>query len=108
MRDGGGDRRGVRVGKGGGYPDLEFALLTESGAVDAKTVIVTTVHDAQVFGDEELPETAHDFRVDWVVTPSEAIRCRRARRPKGILWDHLPAEKAAAIPALARLTPSTR
>jgi 5-formyltetrahydrofolate cyclo-ligase len=93
------NRKGVRVGKGGGYSDLEFALLTEAGLVDDETVIATTVHDLQVL-DEVLPETDHDFRVDLIVTPSRTIRTRRRRRPGGILWSHLDGEKIAAIPLL--------
>jgi 5-formyltetrahydrofolate cyclo-ligase len=96
------DRRGARVGKGGGFSDLELALLTEVGAVSDRTVIITTVHPLQVV-EERLPETEHDFRVDRIVTPDEVIRCRRSHRPPGILWDHLDEEKIAAIPALAAL-----
>lgn len=95
------NERGVRIGKGGGYADLEFALLTELGLVGAGTLIATTVHDVQVLA-EELPETAHDFRVDVIVTPTSVIRCARAPRPSGISWDELDAEKIAAIPLLAR------
>jgi 5-formyltetrahydrofolate cyclo-ligase len=94
------NRRGVRVGKGGGFSDLEFGLLAERGLIDESTAIATTVHPLQVL-DEELPETDHDFRVDLVVTPDEVIRCRRARRPPGILWDHLDPDKRREIPALA-------
>jgi 5-formyltetrahydrofolate cyclo-ligase len=93
------NRAGVRVGKGGGYSDLELALCIEEGIVDDDTVIVTTVHDLQVV-DEDLPETEHDFRVDIVVTPTEVIRCARVPRPPGVLWDHLDADKVASIPAL--------
>jgi 5-formyltetrahydrofolate cyclo-ligase len=94
------NRAGVRVGKGGGYSDLEFALLTEVGLVGTRTVIATTVHPLQVL-DEELPETEHDFRVDVIVTPDEVLRPRRRRRPPGILWGHLDDDKVAAIPALS-------
>jgi 5-formyltetrahydrofolate cyclo-ligase len=94
------NRRGVRVGKGGGYSDLEFALLSESGAIDARTVVVTTVHPVQLL-DEDLPETRHDFRVDVIVTPDEVVRCRRAHRPRGIVASHLDRDTAAAIPVLA-------
>ncbi len=97
------NRRGVRIGKGGGYSDIEFALLTESGAVDADTVVATTVHPVQVL-DEDLPETSHDFRVDLVVTPDGIIRCRRAHRPPGIIASHLEPDMAAAIPVLAGRT----
>lgn len=98
------NRRGARIGKGGGYSDLELALAIEAGLVGDHTVIVTTVHPLQLV-DEELPETGHDFRVDLVVTPGEVIRCRRVRRPPGIIWDHLSAEKIEAIPALAERRP---
>jgi 5-formyltetrahydrofolate cyclo-ligase len=93
------NRSGVRVGKGGGFSDLELALCIEHGVVDDDTVIVTTVHDLQVL-DEDLPETDHDFRVDIVVTPTEVIRCRRVARPAGVLWEHLDDDKVAAIPVL--------
>lgn len=93
------NHQGARVGKGGGFSDLEFALLVEQGLVAAETTIVTTVHDLQVL-DCKLPETGHDFRVDLIVTPTRVLRARRGRRPSGLLWDHLDAEKRAAIPAL--------
>jgi 5-formyltetrahydrofolate cyclo-ligase len=93
------NRNGVRVGKGGGFSDLEFALLAERGLVGGETTIVTTVHELQLL-DEPLPETAHDFRVDVIVTPSSVVRTPERRRPEGILWDHLDAEKRAAIPVL--------
>jgi 5-formyltetrahydrofolate cyclo-ligase len=94
------NRDGVRVGKGGGYSDLELGLLVQAGLVDDATVIATTVHPLQVL-DEELPETAHDFRVDLVVTPDEVIRTRAARRSPGVIWEDLDDEKIAAIPVLA-------
>jgi 5-formyltetrahydrofolate cyclo-ligase len=95
------NRNGVRVGKGGGYSDLEFGLLVEAGLVGTDTTIVTTVHPLQLL-DEELPETAHDFRVDRIVTSDEVVRTRRRRRPRGILWDHLDDAKIDAIPVLRR------
>jgi 5-formyltetrahydrofolate cyclo-ligase len=93
------NRRGVRIGKGGGFSDLEFALLAERGLVGRDTTIVTTVHDLQLI-DEELPETEHDFRVDVIVTMTTTVRTRTRRRPPGVLWDHLDADKVAAIPVL--------
>jgi 5-formyltetrahydrofolate cyclo-ligase len=91
---------GVRIGKGAGYADLEFALLAELGLVTEHTQIATTVHDVQVL-EQPLPETTHDFRVDLIVTPTRVIRCPRAARPSGLIWEHLDADKIAAIPALA-------
>lgn len=94
------DRRGARLGKGAGYSDIEVALLLEAGLIGQATTIVSTVHRLQVV-DGELPEGAHDFRVDVVVTPEGVIRCSEPRRPRGLLWDDLPAEKIEAIPVLA-------
>ena len=98
------NRQGVRIGKGGGFSDLEFALLIEAGLVNRDTTIVTTVHDLQLV-DEQLPETEHDFRVDVIVTPTTTLRTRTRRRPPGILWDHLDADKLAAIPVLQAMSP---
>jgi len=94
------DRRGVRVGKGAGYSDLEVALLTEAGTIGPDTKIVTTVHDLQVV-DYEIPETEHDFSVDVIVTPKEVIYCKPRHRPAGIVWGHLTRDKIEAIPALS-------
>lgn len=96
------NRAGARVGKGGGYSDLELALLTETGAIDADTVVASTVHPSQVLAGR-LPETAHDFRVDLLVTPDEVIRASGPRRrPPGILWDHLDDARIDSIPELRR------
>ena len=94
------NHRGVRLGKGAGYSDIEVALLREAGLIGPETTIVTTVHDLQLI-DDDLPETPHDFSVDIIVTPTTVIRCEKPRRPSGLLWNDLPAEKIAAIPALA-------
>jgi 5-formyltetrahydrofolate cyclo-ligase len=95
---------GARIGKGGGYSDLEFALLTEAGRIDERTTIATTVHQVQLV-DEELPETGHDFRVDVIVTPDEIIEtgADRRKRPRSIRWSDLDEERIASIPALRGL-----
>jgi 5-formyltetrahydrofolate cyclo-ligase len=93
------NRRGVRLGKGGGFSDLEFALLTEAGLLPATAPLTTTVHPLQVL-DGDLPETDHDFRLDLIVTPEEALPCREPQRPPGLLWEHLEEEKIEAVPEL--------
>lgn len=94
--------RGARVGKGGGYSDLEFALLTEAKKIDRKTPVVTSVHPLQIV-DEELPMTEHDIPLTAIVTPTKLIEInRRLERPKGIYWNMLPDEKIEAIPVLKR------
>lgn len=94
------NRSGARIGKGAGYSDLEVALLIEAGLVTDRTVIVAPVHALQVV-DDDIPETEHDFSVDYIVTPDEVIPCTNRRRPSGLVWNDLTAEKIAAIPALA-------
>ena len=95
------NRSGARIGKGAGYSDLEVALLIEAGLVTDATVIVAPVHSLQVI-EEDIPETEHDFSVDYIVTPDEVIRCPRRRRPRGVVWNHLDDAKIAAIPVLAQ------
>ncbi|MFH8746073.1 5-formyltetrahydrofolate cyclo-ligase [Streptomyces rimosus] len=99
------NRAGVRVGKGAGYSDLEFAFLTEAGLIGDHTTVVTTVHGLQVL-DEELPATTHDVGVDVIVTPEEIIACPSPYRPSGLIWEHLDAQKIASIPVLAARAPA--
>jgi 5-formyltetrahydrofolate cyclo-ligase len=65
--------------------------------------MVTTVHPLQVL-EEELPETDHDFRIDFIVTPHKVIPIDRQKgRPKGIIRDHLTEEKIFEIPILREI-----
>jgi 5-formyltetrahydrofolate cyclo-ligase len=92
----------ARVGKGGGFSDIEVALLVEAGVISPRTTIVTTVHTLQVV-DDLLPEARHDFRVDVIVTPDNVIRASKPRPSSGIIWDDLDRAKIAEIPVLARM-----
>ncbi len=95
-------RAGARLGKGGGYSDLEFGLLRERGLVAADVPVVTTVHPCQVLSDGAVPMTAHDVPLDGLFLPEEAILCARAYpRPTGVLGDELSPAKRDAIPVLA-------
>ncbi len=96
---------GARLGKGGGFSDLEFALASEAGLVGPRTVLATTVHDLQVRPPGTIPTVEHDFRLDLIVTPTRVIEVkRRGRRAAGrIRWDELDDEKIAQIPLLRRL-----
>ena len=94
---------GRRLGKGGGYSDLEWALARELGVVDARTPVLTTVHELQVVR-VAIPMTAHDVPVDLVVTPERMIRTRgRRAKPRGIRWDELSDAQVRAMPPLAAL-----
>ena len=97
---------GARLGKGGGFADLEFALATAAGLIGPQTVCVTTVHEIQVQPSGTIPLTDHDVPVDFVITPARIIDCRdrrHARPVPGIHWDDLTDEKIAAIPLLSAM-----
>ena len=100
---------GARLGKGGGFADLEFALATAAGLIGPETVTVTTVHEIQVQPAGVFPLTGHDVPVDFIVTPERVIDCRPRRAPRpasGIAWEDLTEEKIAAIPLLSALRAS--
>ena len=95
---------GARLGKGGGFADLEYALATAAGLIGRHTVCVTTVHELQVRPAGAIPLTSHDVPVDYIVTPDRIIDCRAAhgpRGPAGIRWDDLTREKIESTPLLA-------
>jgi 5-formyltetrahydrofolate cyclo-ligase len=94
--------KGARIGKGGGFSDLEYGLLRESGKIDRRTVIATTVHPIQILR-ENLLMTGHDIPVNLVATPRAVIEVDGAyKRPTGILWDHLQPPQIHEIPVLER------
>lgn len=95
--------KGARIGKGGGFSDLEYAMVAEAGKVSDKTVIATTVHPIQILT-ENLPTTNHDIPVDLIATPRAVIEIERAfERPRGVLWDHLQPPQIHEIPILERM-----
>lgn len=96
-------RDGSRVGKGGGYSDLEYALLAEMGKIDAETPIVTTAHSLQL-SEDGLPMHTHDIPLDYIVTPDEVIECPAIYdRPTGVEWRLLPGERIEEMPILLEL-----
>jgi 5-formyltetrahydrofolate cyclo-ligase len=100
---------GARLGKGGGFSDLEYALACELGLISDRTVMATTVHELQVVDLGRIPVTDHDFVLDLIVTPERIIDCRGKRRRlrphTGIRWDDLTDEKINSIPVLRQLRP---
>jgi 5-formyltetrahydrofolate cyclo-ligase len=96
---------GARLGKGGGFSDLELAVAAEAGLVGPETVVATTVHELQIRPVGDIPTISHDVHVDLVVTPERVLECAR---PSGyetprLRWEELTEEKIAAIPLLERL-----
>jgi 5-formyltetrahydrofolate cyclo-ligase len=94
--------KGARLGKGGGFSDLEYALLSEAGRIDRRTVVATTVHPIQIVR-ENLLMTGHDIPLNLVATPRAVIEVDGAyKRPAGVLWDHLQPPQIHEIPVLER------
>lgn len=95
-------RQGHRIGKGNGYVDLDVGILTYLGGITKDTLIVTTVHDVQVY--DTLPENlfqSYDLILDMIVTPTEVIRVsKRLHRPEGIEWNLLSSRRLEIVPVL--------
>ena len=66
------DRRGNRLGTGGGWYDRSFAFL-QGRARPAKTVLVGVAYAFQEV--PMLPVADHDVRLDYIVTERELIDC---------------------------------
>ncbi len=85
------DKRGVRLGKGGGYAELEYAILRELGVISESTPVVTTIHDVQLV--DEIPLELHDLSVDYFATPTRLVRVEpRGYKPRGVFWELLSKE----------------
>lgn len=98
---------GARVGKGGGYSDLEYAIGREVGIIDEKTPVFTTVHRLQVVSND-IEMQIHDLPVDFIITPEEVIVTRsRFPKPQSIYWEILEEENLKSIPVLTRLRSNT-
>ncbi|CAH0721130.1 unnamed protein product, partial [Brenthis ino] len=98
-------KEGYRIGKGKGYGDLEFGLMMHMKAIKPDTLVVTTVHDCQVF--DTLPAELfgpHDVPIDIIVTPTQVIETQRmSQRPAGILWHLLSNRRVQLMPVLGQL-----
>jgi 5-formyltetrahydrofolate cyclo-ligase len=96
---------GARVGKGEGFAELEWGILSLQGNLNAtNTLVVTTVHDEQVIQMPEAELTKHDVPVDIIVTPTRVIRVsNRKPKPSGVYWDLLSPQKLSQIRVLRQL-----
>lgn len=93
-------REGARLGGGGGYSDIAYALLRSTGKIREYTPVLTTVHTLQIV-DGILPMDPHDVPVDYIATPTQVIAVPAFyTRPSGLIWGLLSAERISAIPLL--------
>lgn len=96
--------KGLRIGKGEGFADMEFGMMASMGAVDASTVVVTIVHDCQVVDIPEEIIESHDLTVDYILTPTRVIKTSCLfPKPHGIFWNKLHNEKLEKIPILKKM-----
>lgn len=100
---------GLRMGKGHGFFDLEWAMLREVDLVDHTTKVVAVAHDVQVIDADEIDRDSiiaeHDTIADYIVTPTTVHEIQDAPpKPTGIHWNLLAEEKIERIPPLAYLS----
>ncbi len=67
------DRKGNRIGKGSGFGDKEYSILSDKGLLE-NCIYVVIAHPIQVFDDLSHLMDEHDVKVDVILTP------------KGIIW----------------------
>merc|ERR1719334_1960391 len=96
-------RAGLRVGKGLGRADLQWAAMRSCGAATADTIVVTTVHDEQVVEIAEELTKPNDLVVDYIITPTEVISCGRREKPGPVDWKLLPGDRVKKLVALVAL-----
>jgi 5-formyltetrahydrofolate cyclo-ligase len=95
--------KGIRFGKGHGFFDLEWGMLSAMGAVNPETVTAAVIHDCQLL-DEELKPEEFDTVCDMIVTPTRLIEVGSTQKPIcGILWEKLQENMLADIPPLQEL-----
>ncbi|CAI6368631.1 unnamed protein product [Macrosiphum euphorbiae] len=99
------DKKGRRIGIGNGFCDLEFVILSSMNMVTDNTVVVTIVHDVQVF--DTLPTDIfkpYDVPVDIIITSNEIIRVEnRLERPKDVFWNYISKRRLLEMPPLQLL-----
>ncbi|MSO32326.1 MAG: 5-formyltetrahydrofolate cyclo-ligase [Ilumatobacteraceae bacterium] len=96
-------KNGVRFGKGHGYFDFEWAVLSELGLTDNSSVVADVVHDCQ-FVNEVMPAERHDVVVDWVITPTRKIHIDQSSRQRGrVFWEMVPGTEFAELGIVAEL-----
>ncbi len=94
---------GVRFGKGHGFFDLEWGMFTDLGLVGEETPVVAAVHDCQVV-QEKLHPSPTDILVDYIRDAGRPAQVeRRAKRPRGVIWDLLDPEQVDQTPPLQEL-----
>ena len=99
------NKQGAKIGKGGGFSDLEYAIGREFDIVNENTKTLSTVHPLQIL-DYILPMEKHDVPLDYIITRDDIITTNTAyKKPDGIDWDII-GDKINEIPFLQKLKKS--
>jgi 5-formyltetrahydrofolate cyclo-ligase len=97
-------RSGSRIGKGGGFADLETGIFRALGKITPETPIATTVHSTQIVDDELMTLEPHDSPLDFIATEAERIVTgNTAPRPTGVHWQNVRPDQYESIPFLKEL-----
>ena len=80
-------------------------MMMRMGAVTQDTIVVTTVHDCQIF--DSLPPQIfkeYDVPVDIIVTPTQTIIVNpKLKKPSCIMWHILSERRIKSMPVLQQL-----
>lgn len=99
------NKQGAKIGKGGGFSDLEYAIGREFDIVNENTPTISTVHPFQIV-DYMLPMEKHDVSLDYIITRDDIITTNTTyKKPEGIDWDII-GDKINEIPLLQKLRKS--
>lgn len=83
-------KSGKRVCKDDLLGELEFCILSYLGYVTPETVVVTLVHDLQVVEDGHIGAGEHhSLPADYIITPTQVIKCEKAKKTLDIDWSSL-------------------
>jgi len=94
---------GIRFGKGHGFFDLEWGIMSEIGCVTEKTYVVALVHNCQLI-ESEIPQSQTDSAVDLIFSTCGIYKIENAHKPScGIVWEKLEPEMVDDIPVLTEL-----
>lgn len=95
---------GARIGKGGGFADIEFAILRHYRLIDEKTIILTTIHDEMIVESDEIPLQKHDTFLNYIVTPTTVHEVQNdLTQPGGINWENIQPDQLEEMPILKKL-----
>jgi 5-formyltetrahydrofolate cyclo-ligase len=95
-------KHGEKIGKGGGFSDLEYAIIREYEIANENTPTISTIHPLQIL-EYTLPMEKHDVPLDYIITRKGITKTNTDYdKPKNIYWDIID-DKINEIPILKKL-----